>query len=242
MGAVVSLYDAEIAHVDDEIGRLLDGLDQAGLADRTIVVFTTDHGDELYDHNYYFWHGCSIYDSVLRVAWIVRLPGIVEAGRRISSVTQAIDIAPTVMDLLGFEMPPDFEGRSHASLLQGEPSELSDDEAVAFAEIQDGVAAIRTNRWYYVENPLGHIPKCAPFAKFKVEDRPVYEIAARGLYDLSVDPRAQNNVVEQHPGITAQLRARLLAWPGGPNTPMGEVTIPRTCCDACERSATCSSA
>ncbi len=86
LGHIVSLYDADVAQADAQVGQLLDGLDRAGLAESTLVVLVSDHGEELYEHNHYFFHAYSIYESVLRILLILRLPGVLPAGLSVSDV------------------------------------------------------------------------------------------------------------------------------------------------------------
>ncbi len=92
---IVSLYDADVAQADAHVKQLLDGLDRAGLAESTLVVLVSDHGEELYQHNHYFFHAYSIYESVLRIPLILRLPGVLPAGLRVSDVIETVDLAPT---------------------------------------------------------------------------------------------------------------------------------------------------
>ncbi|RMF85307.1 MAG: hypothetical protein D6744_01615, partial [Planctomycetota bacterium] len=111
-------YLEEIAFVDEQIGRLLAGLEKAGLSDRTLVVITADHGEGRGDHDE-STHGYFVYDSTLRVPLILRAPRGVPAGRRISAQVRLIDLAPTILELTGAGRLPQAQGASFVSLLQG---------------------------------------------------------------------------------------------------------------------------
>ena len=128
---VVALYDGEIAFVDDQIRQVLDVLEASGLDDNTLIVFSSDHGEELFQRNHYFYHSNSIYDSVLHIPWIVRLPDQSDgaAGRRVSRVVESIDFAPTVLDLLALPIPDSFRGESHAGLITGSREALAQEPA-----------------------------------------------------------------------------------------------------------------
>ncbi|NQZ95112.1 MAG: sulfatase [Myxococcales bacterium] len=212
------LYDAEIAYVDSLIGELLEGLSERGLDERTLVVVVGDHGEELYDHNFYFFHSCSIYDSTLRIPLVMRWPGRLRAETRVDGVVQSIDLAPTVLELLGLPRPSSLSGRSLVAVLRGGPVE-PDPLAAAFAEIGAEVRSIRTARWRYVENPNAHRPDCRPYRDAWAEGRRdlFYPIARRALYDLDADPGEGENVLDRYPKVAARLAARLhAAFAGAP--------------------------
>jgi arylsulfatase A-like enzyme len=116
-----SLYDAEISEVDRGCGAILAGLERLDLLERTIVVFLSDHGEELWDHGR-LGHDHTLYEELLRVPLVVRMPAAVgdrwpRARRGIERAPVGlIDVAPTILDLLGMEPPPPFEGASFASI------------------------------------------------------------------------------------------------------------------------------
>jgi arylsulfatase A-like enzyme len=110
---VTALYDGSIRWTDAQIGVLLDGLRQRGLLDRTLVVVTADHGEELWDHGSFF-HGVSLYDELLHVPLIVRLPGGARAGSVVDDEVRLVDVVPTVTEVL---RTPPLDGVQGASLL-----------------------------------------------------------------------------------------------------------------------------
>ena len=93
------LYNGEIAFTDHEIGRLLDGLRDSGLAEHTIVVFTADHGEEFLDHGGVA-HGHTMYDELVRIPLIVAWPGQLEP-RTVAATVGHVDLAPTLCELAG---------------------------------------------------------------------------------------------------------------------------------------------
>jgi len=119
------LYDGEIAYTDHEIGRLLAGLDELGLTASTLVVVTADHGEEFLDHGG-FEHGHTLYDELLRVPLILRLPSLLPP-RRIARRVRLIDVAPTLCELTGVPAAESFAGRS----LLAPEAELSDRPVLA---------------------------------------------------------------------------------------------------------------
>jgi len=114
---VRSLYEGEIRYIDESVGRLLDRLDSLDLSENTYVCFTSDHGEELWDHG--DWgHGHTVYQELVRVPLMFAGPGI--PRRAIDTPISAVDLFPTFADLLG--TPPEnvWRGRSLARVLQGE--------------------------------------------------------------------------------------------------------------------------
>lgn len=102
---------------DDNIGRLLDFLDKNGLAENTIVVYTTDHGFFLGDHGWFDKR--FMYEQALRVPWMIRYPGHVKAGSVRKEWVVNIDNAPTALDLVGLPIPKDMQGRSLVPIFKG---------------------------------------------------------------------------------------------------------------------------
>jgi arylsulfatase A-like enzyme len=102
---------------DDNMGRLLHYLDESGLAENTIVIYTSDHGFFLGDHGWFDKR--LMYEQTIRVPWMIRYPGHVKAGSVSNDWVVNIDNAPTVLDLAGLPVPGDMQGRSIAPLLGG---------------------------------------------------------------------------------------------------------------------------
>jgi arylsulfatase A-like enzyme len=216
LGHVVSLYDAEIAEVDARIGRVLAALDELGLTDDTLVAFTSDHGEELYGRYSYFFHSWSIYDSVLKVPLILSAPRQLPRDTTVDTVVESIDLAPTVLEVLGIPVPSSYEGRSLVPLIAGD-EETSANPGAAFAELGPYIQSIRTDRWHYVYNPR---ELSSPGSRHNdAGRRGVFDIAREELYDVREDPAQLHNVADRHPEVVAELRDRLLRWRGSTVNP-----------------------
>jgi len=113
------LYNGEIAYTDNQVGRLLDELDEMGLAKSTVVVLTADHGEEFLDHGD-FEHGHTLYDELVRMPLIFHGGKGIDPGQRISSVVGHVDLAPTICELTGIEISPGFIGKSLIPSMTGE--------------------------------------------------------------------------------------------------------------------------
>jgi len=122
------LYKAEVSYCDRWIGDLLRAIDRLHLAERTVVILTADHGEAFWEHGKR-GHGWLISDEVLRVPLIIRAPGGISAGRRVERPVRLLDVAPTVLELLGVPVPEQFHGRSLLNTL-GSDSLLAEERKV----------------------------------------------------------------------------------------------------------------
>jgi len=143
-------YYAQVTMMDWCLGRILDELDRLGLADRTLVVFTSDHGDMQGAHGMMGKSMPGFYDEIVRVPLLMRLPGLIPRGATADGLASSVDLAPTILDLLGAEPLERMHGRSLRRVIDGEP----DDGRPAVAERGDpeGNCArmIRTREWKLV--------------------------------------------------------------------------------------------
>jgi choline-sulfatase len=182
-----ALYDRGIAYTDYWIGRLIDELAARQLLDRTVVIVTSDHGEELFDHGG-IEHSRTYHEEMMRVPLVVRVPGLAQ-GRVIDAQVGLVDVTPTVLDLLGIPAGWPMQGRSLRPLLE---SRDSPKERPVFGEAsQDaGAKAVRTSRWKYVRGSRG-------------EER---------LYDLVNDPAEREDACARAAVVCAELRRRLADW------------------------------
>ena len=114
---LLALYDAEILFTDQHIGRFLEALESNGLKDRTLVVVTSDHGDEFFEHGGK-GHRRTLFDELLKVPLLIRMPERVPAGLRVSSQVRHIDLMPTILSLLGLPLKTPVSGTSVTGMLE----------------------------------------------------------------------------------------------------------------------------
>jgi arylsulfatase A-like enzyme len=117
----VAQYDGEIAAVDAEVGRVLEALESSAVAESTIVVLTSDHGESLGEHDYFFEHGANLYDPCMRVPLLMAGPGLVGA-RRTRSLASTLDLVPTILDAVKVSYPAGLWGQSLLPAARGEAS------------------------------------------------------------------------------------------------------------------------
>ncbi len=185
------LYDGEIAYMDQEIGRLLDALRSRGLLDRTLVAAVADHGESLGEHGE-DTHGLFVYDATVRVPLILRFPGAIPAGPRYPGLVSAVDLAPTLLDLIGAPPMRGVHGKSAAAGLRGGQAAPRDP---VYSE------AIYPDRLY----------GWAPLFALRSADRKFIEAPEAELYDLDRDPGERENLAAAWASETTDWRRRLQA-------------------------------
>ena len=188
---LTDLYDAEIAYTDAQLERLWGALDAPALRDQTLVVLLSDHGEGFGEHGH-FDHGSVLHEELLRIPLMLRVPGSHAPPRRIPDLVRAIDLTPTLLDLLGVEVEsPHFQGRSLVGLLRGEdlaPLPSFSHARSAPSGPADTLTSIRDARFRLLLD------------------------AATGrarLFDLEADPAETRDVADRQPEAAARLRADL---------------------------------
>ena len=183
-------YDAEMAFMDESFGQLMAQLEQRGLLERTLVVIVGDHGEALQQHGEPT-HASFIYDATMNVPLWMAAPGIGSPGTSVPATVRTIDIAPTVLDLLGVEQPSEeMQGRSLRPLLE-QPTLGWNEPALIesyYTKFQFGWAPIRgliADGWKYIEAPSPE------------------------LYDLGEDPDEVTNLIGRRPELAAEMAERL---------------------------------
>ena len=192
---VVSRYLGEISLLDAQIGHVLSTLDRLGIAEDTLLIYTTDHGDMCGGHGMIDKHFV-MYEDVMRVPLLMRWPGTLPAGRRCESfIVSALDLASTFLEAAGIEIPSTFQGESLLpSLVREAPLDRQDVFGMYHGN-QFGLFSqrmVRNRRWKYVWNATA-------------EDE---------LYDLESDPGELHNLAlhpEQAKTLTG-MRRRLVEW------------------------------
>lgn len=147
--AIGALYDAEIAANDASFGALLRRLEILGLDGETAVILTSDHGEEFHEHGSWT-HGRTLFEEQLRVPFIVRFPGGLGAGRELAGPADQIDLAPTVLDLAGLEIPSSLPGRSLAADLAAGGFRPARPSFAFLGHHEDHAAAVMLAQWKFI--------------------------------------------------------------------------------------------
>ena len=184
-----------IASVDDSVGRILDSIESLGLAEDTIVIYTSDQGWYLGEHGWYDkrW----MYEESFRTPFLLRWPGVVASGRRTELLSQNIDLAPTFLDVIGAEIPDRMQGRSLVPIL-----ESSDDSEVRDIDWRDAL-------YYRYYESLGphKVPKHEGVRTRRYKLMVFPELDEVEMYDLEIDPDEIRSLADD-PSY-ARIRTRL---------------------------------
>ena len=116
---IISQYDGDIAYTDNEIGKILNLLKEKKLLDTTIIIITSDHGEELADHRGIYGHETIPYDTLIKVPLIIKIPGIMAKKRIITNQVQLIDLMPTLLNITGIRTPEGIDGMNLIPLIKG---------------------------------------------------------------------------------------------------------------------------
>jgi arylsulfatase A-like enzyme len=206
----VRSYYAAVSQMDEQVGRIIDLLERNHLKDDTIIVFIADNGYNLGYRGQWAKH--DVYPDVAHLPLIVRYPKAAKAGTAPQGLVEMVDIFPTLSELAGLPAVPKLDGQSFVRQLQ-DPT--APGKAAAYIEWEVPRSGIEDNRRFM---PAGQtfpdipVPNSAPNRAVYTERwcyTEVYGTGLRELYDLSSDPQAYRNVVDQHPQI-ADEQAKLL--------------------------------
>lgn len=184
---IESPYDGEVAYVDRELGRLFDAVRNQSAGGGTLISVLSDHGESLGEHGEYT-HGVFLYESVMHIPWMMAGPGVPK-GLRVEQQARTVDLVPTILSLLGIEVPPVCQGLSLVPSFSGKRTgttysyseTLHPKIHMGWAELR----AIRSNRWKYIRAPRSE------------------------LYDLRADPSEEENVIARFPVIAKRLENQL---------------------------------
>ena len=214
----------EVRFVDQELDRLLRGLEERGELERAQVWITADHGETFFEHPLpqaggYMNHGFTVYEGELRVPLVVIGRGV-RAGLRVRSATSSLDVAPTLLAVAGAQIPAAMEGRSLEDRLVGErPDE--EPSRLFFAEATRAFA--RAEGW-----PNDNQARAVTDGRYKLVLWPALDRIE--LYDLGVDPEEREDLwPPTAPGLAAratELRRALDAYAAAEHAPVAEPTIP----------------
>ncbi len=183
-----ALHNGEVAYTDHEVGRLIRGLDERGLREKTVVAITADHGEEFFDHGG-FEHGHTLYNELIHVPLLIRAPGSVPAGSEVVAVVRHIDLAPTLCALTGVDGAASFEGLDLSPLWDRHAPRQ---DRPVFAE-------------GYFWGPDRHY--CRLAGDYKTI---IYEASKQiEIYNIKTDPAERHNLAPAQPALRKSLVADL---------------------------------
>jgi arylsulfatase A-like enzyme len=213
---LVAQYDGEIAYADEYLGEVFSELKDLGLFHRSLIIVTSDHGESLTEHDYYFDHSVCLYDKSLKVPLLIKTPASFPRFERfVDENVGLIDIMPTILRLLNIPYEEEkLDGRDLTPLMRGEKPGWNETyyAKIFMGEIKPAksLACIRTDHYKYIFTP----PWWADLRRMKAE---------KELYGLEEDPEELHNIVDARRTISSQLRTQLSAWEAEGGRKIGSV-------------------
>jgi len=198
-GAHSALYDGDVHLADERLGSVIDALQRRGVWDDAIFVLASDHGEEFAEHGG-LQHDQSVYEELIRVPLLLRLPGAEASGTRIAAQVSLVDVAPTILELAGVTADG-LSGRSLLPLLDDDPRSA------------EGVASLRINRKKYFRpfrERRGDLNVAVRDASWKAIWNA--DLAQVELFDLASDPGEERNVATQHPERAKAMADEARQW------------------------------
>ena len=213
---LASLYIL-VRRVDEKMGEILRALDDAGLRDNTLVVFTTDHGIAFPGAK------ATLFDPGIEVAMLMRGPGGFEGGKKIDTLLSNLDFAPTILDLCGVPIPKEIQGKSMLPVIRGESDRLHDCIFVeqTYHAAYDPMRGVRTERFKYIRSfekrPFWFPPNVDGGLSKEVARRLGYFNKPRPsemLFDLHKDPLERENLAADpsYAEVLERMRSILEDW------------------------------
>ena len=235
----LALYYSSVRRADDCVGKILEALDKSGEAENTVVIFLSDHGMPLP------FAKTQLYHHSTHSPWIIRWPGVTRSGK-VDDVhmVSAVDMLPTLLDIVGAKHPGRLDGRSFLSLIRGEQQVNRDHVFKEYNEnagaSRDPMRAVQTKQFLYLFNPWSNGQRVFATATTgtvtyrrmatlaKSDARLAKRLAMykyrvpEELYDVSVDPDCLNNIINssEHKMVLNQLQKRLKWWMKKTGDPM----------------------
>jgi len=200
---LTALYDGEITYVDIRVAEVLDWLEWAGILDQTMVIITSDHGENIGDHQL-MGHGYCLYDTLLHVPLVIHYPRGMTSPGRVAHQVQTLDLLPTILAMLGDTSSHVYRslqgynllsstGRDYTVAEQAHPDITTFRERFPSADVSRydrALKMIRTERYKYIWSSDGNSE----------------------LYDLRSDPDERCNIIGEHPDIADDLDRLLTEW------------------------------
>ncbi len=198
-------YDGSIRGMDAEIARLMEGLEERGVAEDTLLAFVSDHGEEFLDHGW-GWHGNTVYGESVNVPLLLHWPAVLPEGLIVDETVESLSLMPTLLSLSGLPIADTVQGQSLLPLVANpeDPTAIGWIERPAFSE-RKRISSRRERAPYDVDqyavvlNGWKLVQNVAP-----PEGMTEFE-----LYNHSDDPLNHRDVAQEHPDIVEQLKAEL---------------------------------
>ena len=183
---IINMYDSEIVYTDEYLGRLFDKIKELNISNKTIIILTSDHGEEFNEHGVVGWHGHTLYNELLHVPLIIKGPNL--ESKKIDSKVGLIDIMPTIIDIVDINIEEELQGTSLLPI-----SKLERINRNIISEIPLSSVSIQNENYKLI---------------YKIENK------EKLLFDIKKDPLEQNNIInlDNNQKIAELLEREITNW------------------------------
>lgn len=205
-----SLYDGDILYLDYKIGELINYLKKLKILDNTLLIITSDHGENFGEHNF-MNHVLNVYDTLLHVPLIIRYPKVFSSNLKLQAQVQTTDIFPTILDILGIELTGENEIQGHSLVPLVKNKQR---RSASFAVSEHAIWNWVLTQFQY-ENPEFDVSEYTRRLKCIRTDEFKYIWASDGrdeLYNIRKDPGELHNLIETHHKEAMELRVAMIDW------------------------------
>ncbi len=214
-----AVYYGMMTFIDDQVGRLLKRLEELGLRRNTIIVFGTDHGDYTGDHRL-IRKSPTLYDSIMHIPLLFNWPGRIRPRQARQTMISVVDFAPTVLDLLGLEIPEPMQGISAAPFLLGNADGVRQEIFGEYGTPGEPFSTVNESEFAKLKaQRTGHLSPPAMQGRFKgvrtLKWKYIHYTNDEGeLYDVEKDPDELTNLFyeKDHASLIEQMKGRILNW------------------------------
>ncbi|EMR73863.1 arylsulfatase A family protein [Thaumarchaeota archaeon SCGC AB-539-E09] len=183
---ITDLYDGEIKYLDHVLGNLFNNLKKMDIYDNSIIIVTSDHGEELGDHGDIGHHNAKLYEEIIHIPLMIRFSRKKNSGKKIDNLVSLLDIAPTVADFLGSKIPDEWMGNNLIPILTNDTNEASNG-VISEGKIKRGLNTLsyRSKKWKYIFNEANN---------------------KHELYAIIHDPKEKQNLSALKPNVVQKFR------------------------------------
>jgi arylsulfatase A-like enzyme/glycosyltransferase involved in cell wall biosynthesis len=231
---IIDLYDGCVAEFDDEVAKMLEHLEACELADNTIVVVYSDHGMEFFEHNTWGQGNSAVGDFSARIPLVIRDPRRPARGK-VDNVVRSIDLAPTLLELVGAPPVEGMDGKSLAGCLAGDgtcpelnafnetgiwitdipglpDNHLRYPDLLELMEVPNRTSGTLAIKSEYCKAILAAKDRMIRHGRWKLVYQPLESGYLLRLFDLDADPACQHDVSDQYPEVVDRLQKDLMKW------------------------------
>ena len=202
----IAHYDGGIRYVDTQIGKILDIIKKIGIEEETLIILTSDHGENFGEHNFYFQHGASLYETSIKVPLIFKHSKLIPKNKKISARVQSTDVMPTILELLDIPLIEKIDGISLLPLIQGKANKGRE-----FIFVESIEEHFKGNKRVFFPGVKGKW-RTMIIGNLKIIYIPHPENDIFELYNLEKDPKEEHSLIDKEKETAEMMKNKILNY------------------------------